>query len=300
MNLNRLRIFHAAAQCQSFTKAADLLHLTQPGVSKHVKHLEAYYGEPLFDRVGRKVMLTRAGEILYQATSAAFALLEQAKLRIGELSDLTGGKLRIGGSVTIATYILPEMLARFRKLAPGVEISVATGFRNQILEQVLDNTLEAGFVGEKRADERLVFRRFMTDDLLLIVPPGHRWAGRKRPVHLGELAGEVFVLSSRGAGTWRLVSGLLASSQVTPRDTMELGTTEGLKQAVAAGLGVSIVSRHVVHGELARGLLVALPLEGAPLKRELFAVYHKARYLSKAARAFLELFGVEAEPLENE
>jgi DNA-binding transcriptional LysR family regulator len=290
MNMNQLKIFHTVATRLSFTRAADELHLTQPGISKHVRALEEYYGARLFDRVGKRIVLTQAGEILYKTTAAVFVLLEEAKSRIDDLKGLTGGKLSIGAGVTIAAYILPGMLTRFRKDAPAVEITVETGFSRQIVEKVLDNALELGFVGHYASDPRLVVRTFMKDHMALIVSPRHPWAKRKSPVRLTEIVDQMFLLSKQGSGTWRLVSNLLGNSGIALKNTMELGTTEGVKQAVVADLGVSILSRHVLAGELSSGMLKEIPLSCDRLERDLFLVYHKGRYLSPAAQAFLSLF----------
>jgi DNA-binding transcriptional LysR family regulator len=290
MNMNLLRIFHTTAGLLSFTRAAEELHLTQPGISKHIKTLEEQYGVPLFDRLGKRIVLTQAGEILYATTRSVFAQLDEAKQHIHDLTGLTGGTLRIGGSVTIATYILPGMLVRYRAIAPGVEIAVETGFSRQIVERVLDNSLEVGFVGHCEPELSLIHHRFKTETMALIVSPQHPWAKRKVPVQLTELTGQSFLISKKGSGTWRILSDLFNDAGIVPKDITELGTTEGVKQAVAAGLGVSIVARHTMEGDLARALLQEVPLESEGLKRDLYLVYSKDRYLSHAARAFNALF----------
>lgn len=288
MNMNQLRVFHSVATVLSFTRASEELHLTQPGISKHIKALEETYGARLFDRLGRKVMLTQAGEILYRATTAVFAELDGARARIDDLKGLAGGMLIIGASVTIAAYILPGMLTRFRKEVPEVEIAVDTGFSGQIVDKVLDNVLELGFVGHYRPDPRLAVQVFRKDSMELIVSPQHPWARRTTPVHLDEMAGETVLLSKRGSGTWRLVADCLNNAGVVLKHTMELGTTEGVKQAVAADLGVSILSTHVLASAMSGNAVKMVPLAAA-MERDLFLIRHKDRYLSRAAQAFLAL-----------
>lgn len=289
MNLNQLLIFHAVAEQLSFTRAAQELNLTQPGISKHIASLEEYYGTRLFDRLGKKISLTQAGEILHAATASITALLDETRSRLDDLKGLAGGKLQVGAGVTIASYLLPRMLTAFRKQAPGVELTVETGFSGEIVEQVLATTIELGLVGRFPADPRLVVRSFHKDPLVLIVPPGHRWTKRKRPVAPEELGSETFLLSKRGSGTWRMVSMLLEESGLQLGNTMELGTTEGVKQAVTAGLGISILSRHVLERELSSGVVQEVRLAGEWQERELYLVYRRDRYLSEAARAFLAL-----------
>jgi DNA-binding transcriptional LysR family regulator len=289
MNLNQLRIFQSAAKLLNFTRAAEELHLTQPGISKHLRALEEHYGTRLFERLGKKVMLTQAGEALYEATSAAFNLLDAARARIDDINGLAGGKLVIGTSVTIGTYILPGKLVRFRQRHPGVEIKVETALSRHIAEKVLDHSLELGLVGHYAPDARLEAKPFMTDRLALIVSPRHPWAERKGALRLKDLGDQTLLVSKRGSGTGRVVEALLVKEGVTPRVVMELGTTEGVKQAVAANLGVSLLSHHVLHLELASGVIMAVPFAGDEPSRDLYLVYHKDRHLSHSARAFVEM-----------
>lgn len=292
MNLNHLRVFHAVAGVLSFTRAAEELHLTQPGISKHVKELEEQYGTRLFDRLGKRVALTQAGEILFGMTSDVFRLIGESKVRIDDLNGLTSGKLIIGACATIGTYILPDMLVRFRQRYPGIEIKVDTAFNCQIVEGVLGTALELGFVGNYVPDARLSAQPFMTDRMVLIVSVHHPWADRKSPVHLRELIAQPFLLSKPGSGTWKTVAGYLEKAGIRLTNTMELGTTEAVKQAVASNLGVSILAEHVLSRELADGVIKSVPVAGEALLWDLYFVYHKDRYLSGAARAFLELAGM--------
>jgi DNA-binding transcriptional LysR family regulator len=289
MNLNLLRVFHAAAKASSFTRAAQEIHLTQPGISKHIKVLERHYGTRLFERIGKQVVLTQAGEILYRTTGDIFRLLNESKSRIGDLRGLCGGRLSIGASITIGTYILPEWLVAFRQKYPAVKLQLDIALSQQVVGKVLDNTLELGFVGHSEQDQRLTVTPFMTDQLVLILPPGHEWAERTAPVTLQELAAQPFLLARQGSGTRMVLEQLFASSGVAVREILEFGTTEGVKQAVAAGLAISILSKHVVAKELSSGTIVSLPLQDVDLKRELYLVHHKDRYLSAAAKAFLQV-----------
>lgn len=289
MNLNRLTVFHVVAERLSFTLAAQELHLTQPGISKHIAALEEHYGTRLFDRLGKKVVLTQAGEILHAATAQMMILLEGAQARIDDLGGLSGGKLQVGAGVTIAAYLLPALLTRFKKDAPGVELNVETAFSGQIVDKVLATTLELGLVGHYSPDPRLAVRPFLRDPLVLVVSPQHRWAQRKSPVRPAELAQETFLLSKRGSGTWRHVSAFLDAEGVSLQQTMELGTTEGVKQAVATDLGISILSRHVLFAELTAGSVKEVALAAAGPEREVSVVFRKDRYLSRAAEAFLAL-----------
>ncbi len=289
MNLNQLRVFHSAARLLNFTRAAEELHLTQPGISKHLKELEEHYGARLFDRLGKKVVLTQAGEALFQATRSIFNTLEAAKTQIDDINGLAAGKLNIGASVTIGTYLLPEKLLQYRQQYPNIEIRVETAFNRQIVDRVLDNSLELALVGRHITDARLTVKLFMTEQLALVVSPMHSWAKRKTAVNINELGGQTLLMAKLGAGTWPIVEEMLTQHDTQLGKFIELGTTECVKKAVAANLGVSMLAGHVLDRELQDGDVVEVPLVGGGPSRNLYLVQHKDRYLSLAAQAFEKL-----------
>lgn len=295
LNLNQLRIFHHVATLSSFTRAAEKLHLTQPGISKHIGALEAHYGTQLFDRLGKKVAMTQAGEILFEAVTKMFQLLEEANTKIGDLMGLAGGRLHIGASIMIGTYILPGVLAKFKQRHPAVDIAIDISLSEQIENKVLNNALDVGLIGHHAADSRLVGQRFKTDKMMLIVPAGHGWAKREAPVALRQLIDQPFLLPQQGSGTRKILEKLFQQSGIRPKQVMEMGTTEGVKKAVEAGLGISILSAHIVQSELANGRISSLPVKDAALERDLYAVYRKDRYLSVAAQTFLHRLGHTSE-----
>jgi len=288
-NLNQLRVFHAVVEMLSFTRAAEALHLTQPGISKHIKNLEEFYGTRLFDRLGKKVVLTQAGEILFKTTRNIFKLIPESKVIVDDLQGLGNGKLSVGASIMIGTYILPDLMGVFRRKHPGVEIAVDIALSHAVTDNVLNNAVEIGFIGHPADDERLVIKKFKTDRLLLVVSVKHEWAKNKSVVRLQELAGQPFLLAKQGSGTRNILEERIQKAGVTLNKTIEFGNTEGVKKAVEANLGISILSEHAVAGELASRMLKSIPLRGIDLKRNLYVVYHKNKYLSEAAKAFLGL-----------
>lgn len=170
INLNQLRIFQAVTETRSFTRAAEVVHLTQPGISKHIKQMEEYYGLPLFDRLGKKVALTQAGEILFEATQEIMASITAAEQRIEELKGLRGGKLVLGASFPIGIYFLPRPLAAFRKQYPAVEVTLDISLGERIIAKILANKLDLGMVSRRAHDPRLVCRKFIKDELIAITP----------------------------------------------------------------------------------------------------------------------------------
>jgi DNA-binding transcriptional LysR family regulator len=287
MNLNQLKVFHVTAKAQSFTRAAEAMFLTQPGISKHIKELEEYYGTRLFDRLGRKIVLTQAGEILYEKTEIIFNTIDQVKVEIDELQGLNRGILNIGASITIGIYILPEVLGRFKSMHPKIDVRLEIALNRQIAELLLDNSIDFGFLGAPLHDDRLIATPFFQDELVLIVSGNHEWAQREK-IDPPDLMSCPFIFSGRGSGTRAVIEERLGSIGITLKDTMEFGHTEAVKKAVEAGLGVSIVSSATVSREQRLGALKTLNLSGVNLQRTLYFAHRKEKYLSNLDKTFLQ------------
>jgi DNA-binding transcriptional LysR family regulator len=287
MNLNQLKVFHVAAEEKSFTRAAKKLCLTQPGISKHIKDLEKNYGVPLFDRVGKKIILTQAGDILFKVTAKIFSLIDEAKKKIDDLEHLHAGHLHIGASITLGIYVLLPFIKDFKSRNPQVDVLLDVSLSREVEEKVLNHCLDIGFIGAPTEDERLVVEEFIDDELILVFPPEHRWAGRK-VVKIHDLESEPFILSKSGSGTRAILEDRFRNIGIKINGT-EIGHTESVKRAVEAGLGVSILSKAVVERELGMGWLKTAPLGGINLKRRFYYIYHKDKYLSKTVKAFLSL-----------
>lgn len=287
LNINQLRIFHAAAEALSFTRAAQALHLTQPGVSKHIKGLEEYFSTRLFDRLGRKPALTPAGQILYEATQQIARLLEESRIKIKDLEDNQAGQLRIGASITLGIYILLPYVKRFRKRFPQIDVSMDISLSREVEAKLLGNLFDVGFLGHPAQDDRLVSAVLCRDQLVLVMPPDHAWA-RRTSIHIRDLDQEPMLLSQKGSGTRAILEHRFAALGIAPR-FIELGHTESIKRGVEAGLGIAILSRAVVERELKMGWLHTVRLKGMNLQRDFYYAYRKDKYLSKAVREFLSM-----------
>src|SRR5271165_2914811 len=261
INLNQLRAFQAVAQARSFTRAADAVHLTQPGVSKHIKQMENYYGTSLFDRLGKRVALTQAGEILFEATQGIMVSIAAAEQRIEELKGLHGGKLVLGASFPIGIYVLPDILAAFRKQYPAVELTLDISVSEKIVAKILANKLDLDLVSNEVHDPRLTAREFMRDELIAIARSNHRWENKNR-IRPQELLGETFIMAARGAGTRSVVEERLSEKGVFLENVVDFGNTEGVKRAVEVGLGVSIQSKTMVQREISAGSLTGVSVAG--------------------------------------
>ncbi len=296
INLDRLRIFQAVAEARSFTRAAEVVHLTQPGISKHIKQMEEYYGIPLFDRLGKKVALTQAGEILSEATEEIMASATAAEQRIEELKGLHGGKLVLGASFALGIYVLPGVLAAFRKRYPAVEVTVDISLSAKIMAKILANKLDLGLVSQEAHDPRLFARQFMTDELIAVVPSNHPWANRKR-IRPQEFMRETFIVAARGAGVRAAVEERLKQKGIVLTNVIDFGNMEGVKRAVEAGLGISIQPQSVVQREISAGSLTGVSLAGLDDKLGRFYVCRRDKHLSNAAKAFLALLQAQTRKL---
>jgi DNA-binding transcriptional LysR family regulator len=285
MNLNRLAVFHAVAQTGSMTLGAERLDISQPAVSKQVQELERALGVHLFDRIGRRVHLSQAGEILADYARRLFALAHEAKEAMVDVRAVGRGRLVIGASTTIGTYLLPGVLAEFWRRHPKVELLVEIGNTEQVHRRLagldLDVGLTEGFVEEEELDAE-VFHR---DELVVIASPGHPLAKKPR-VLLSAVQQEPFILREPGSGTRAVEERALARLKLPVRVVMALGSTEAIKRVVAEGVGLAIVSRLAVRAECAAGTLAVLPVTGLRIERPLHLVRRKGRRDGPALQAF--------------
>ena len=242
----------------------------------------------LFDRVGRSILLTQAGNILHDHAHIAFRTLEEARETINQLRGLQRGHLRISAASTIGTYMLPQPLGELKAQFPGIEISLAITNKAWVVQQVLNHEVELGFVGPPIEPAELEMEEYLLDELVLIMAPTHRLA-REESVGVAELAEEVFILREQGSGTREIMEEELGRVRVNLKKAMELGSTEAIKQAVAANLGVSIVSKFAISLETLQGRLAVARLPELNLRRQLFVIHHGGRTLSPAAQEFCSL-----------
>jgi DNA-binding transcriptional LysR family regulator len=287
-NLERLRVFHAVAQAESFTRAADFLHLTQSGVSKHIKAMEEELGVPLFDRVGKRVSLTQAGEILYEAAQEVIGSVASAEQRIQELGGLGRGRLRVGASFPVGLYVLPRLLAAYRKEYPAIEVTLAIATTANIEAKVLDNKLDFGLVSADVHHPKLLTLAFKPDELVVIVPPEHKWVSR-RNIRAEELPSETFIFAARGAGARAVVEERLKAKGIALTNILDFVNVEGVKHAVEAGLGVSVQPRVAIQREVEAGTLVAIRLADMDSEIQYVYICRKKQIPSSAQKAFVEM-----------
>jgi DNA-binding transcriptional LysR family regulator len=289
MDLRRLEIFAKVAELGSFSRAAEALFLTQPTISEHVRSLEDELGVQLLDRLGRGTTPTRAGQLLLGYAQRMLTLAREAQQAVDQLRGRMSGELAVGGSTIPGEYVLPALIGAFRTKYPDISISLLIGDSRQVSAWVEDGRVEVGVVGARPAGRALESRELMTDELVVVVPAGHPWAER-RTVALAELRGEPLIMRERGSGSRDAMERALAEAGLdlsTFRIVGEMGSTQAIKQAVRALVGVSLISRRAVEDECRARLLACVKIKDLKVARAFHLVTHRDRTRSPLAQAFV-------------
>ena len=291
-SLRQLQIFRAVAQELSYTRAAERLHLTQPAVFTQVRTLEEQLGQPLIERLGKRLYLTEAGEAVLESAHQVLGEIARMQDRLAELRGLTAGRLRLA-VVSTAQYDAPARLGAFCRCHPGIEVALKVGNRGDLLARFHANEDDLYILGTPPEEVEAEHFAFAENPLVLIAPPDHRLA-RARELAPGALAAEPFVMRETGSGTRIAAERFFAAQGLAPLVRLELGANAAIKEAVAAGLGIAVLSRATVTLDLELGRLVALDVQGFPLRRQWHITWPRGKRLSTAARAFLDQLRADA------
>jgi DNA-binding transcriptional LysR family regulator len=288
LNLNLLRSFWHVASAGSVSRAAQTAFISQPALSKAVQELEKQVGLPLLERGPRGVLLTEAGQLLFDHARAIFAIERDAEAALRSFHDLERATLRIGATTTIATYVLPALLAQFQNIHPGVQLKITRDNTRRIEAALCAYELDVALVEGPPHDERLDFKPWREEELVCIAAPTHPLAGRD-VVSASELQECAWVMREEGSGTREVIESALAPYGLPPQNSLEIGGAEGIKQAVAAGLGIAVVSREAAADQIALGKLKVLRLAEVELRRPFYVLHLRDRPTSPAAKAFEKL-----------
>lgn len=289
MTLRQLEVFLAIVRARSYRQAAEALHASQPALSQHIRELEGELGVRLFDRLTRGVILTEAGRLLEERAKRVFATLTDVRDVLGELQGLQRGSLLVGASTTPGIYVLPAIIGAFRRRHPGIDLQLRIANSRAIEDAIRAHDVDLGVVGgHGLAPGEECLAAGLADELVLIVSPRHRWAGRREVVP-AELTDEPLLVREEGSATRRVTERALDQAGIRRRVSMELGHTEAIKQAVMAGLGVAFVSVHAVRGEVADRRLAAVRLRRLRIRRHFHVIHSEARTMSAGARALVTL-----------
>lgn len=291
LNLNHLRIFRAVLDHGSMTGAAHALRISQPAVSRQLAEFESALGTRLVDRLPRGVRATAAGELLGERARRIFAEESAAEHEIGELLGLHRGRLAVGASTTIGSYLVPQVFGEFEERHRGIELDLQIGNTRAIQSAVLDGELDVGLTEGFADADTLDVREFTHDEMVLIAGPGSEGgplAGVKA-IRTSQLAELPFIVREAGSGTRDIIEAALAERGVEVRARMSLGSTEAVKNAVARGLGVALVSKLAVTLECEIGRLREVEISDLRIRRALHCLTLRGKRPSPAATAFLEL-----------
>src|SRR5471032_2776516 len=285
MNPALLRAFVAVAEHGGFTSAARAIGVSQPAVSRAVRELERSVGFELLERAPKGVRLTRAGESFLANARDVIGAMRSAEEAVAALGGLGHGRLHIGASTTIATYVLPAFIGKFLEGHPAVDVRLDSAHTRGVAQMLLDYHLDIALTEAPVSEDKISSRRWRTDHLVAVASPSHPLASRRR-IPPSALAIELLLLRERESGTRTIVLEGLAAAGVTPGRTMEIDGPEAIKQIAAAGRGVAVVSRYTVVEQLALGRLVVLDIPRLKITRPFYRLSLKRRRASPAAKAF--------------
>lgn len=294
-SLRQLQIFEAVARHESYTRAAEELHLTQPATFTQVKQLEEALGTPLMERIGKQIYLTDAGRAAHATCQEVLGSIERLEMRLADMRGLKRGRLSLA-IVTTAKYLIPRRLGEFCARHPGIEASLTVTNREKLLARLSANADDLMVLGTPPEGMDIVAIPFADNPLVVLARHDHPLADRA-DIPLERIAEEPFILREKGSGTRLATEKHFAAHKLALRVRMELGSNEAIKQAIAGGLGISVLSQHTLALEGPSGLLKPLDVSGFPLMRKWYVAYPKGKHLSVVANAFLShLTGREPTP----
>ncbi len=295
-DLRQLEIFCKVVDLKSFSKAAEAVFLAQASVSERIANLESMVGAKLLDRLGRQVIPTRAGKLLYKHANE---LLDMKKTACFEMENFLGikkGVVHIGASTIPGEYILPKSIGLFNEKYPSISVMLTIADTDEIERRILHGDFDLGIVGSKSSHENLTYHALWNDELVLAVPRNHRW-GKKREIDIKELSNEPFILREIGSGTLKIIEDYLDPSASKVVDSLQViarfGSSTAVKEGIKAGLGVSILSSRAIETELETGSLKALKIKGLSLLRKFYLIMDKRRTVSPVCLAMLDFLGAQ-------
>ncbi len=289
MEDHKLKVFCTVAETKSFSKTSEIIHLTQPAVSLQIQALEEIYETKLFDRSSSFINLTPSGEILYRYAKDILTLYAEAEKEIGKITGLIKGSITIGASTTIGNYILPTVIANFKKTHPKIKINLLIGNTKRIVDFLNSGIIDLGLVEGETSRHKMKIDSIIPDELSFIVPPFHPWA-KKKVVSILEVTKEPFILREEGSGTRQMIEKYLSSHGINTSDmriALVLGSTESIKEAVESGIGISIVSKWAARKEVKYGSLKLITPKEEKILRSFSLIMQKNAVLSHAVDEFL-------------
>lgn len=284
-----LNVFVTVAEKKSFSRAAEDLHMTQPAVSQYIRSLEETMNVRLLERTNKYVRLTKAGEIVYHHAKEIVGLYGRMHHLVNDLSHEASGQLSIGASYTFGEYVLPHILARLLRDYPRIQPDVTIGNTAEIADLIMSRQLDVGIVeGRFKENRQLTTQAFAEDRMILVASADHPLSLNTKAIEWKELIEQTWIIREEGSGTREAVEAVFERYALTPARTMQFSSTQPIKEAVEAGLGISLLSEWAVQKEIRYGELVQLPVKDLPFIRQ-FSIVTSSQYQTKALKVFLEL-----------
>jgi DNA-binding transcriptional LysR family regulator len=287
MDFDQLESFLEVARHSSFSRAAEKRFRTQPAISSQIRALEEEIGAKLFDRSGGKVALTGAGKVFQKYAEQTLDSRKTMLVTVAEMERIPRGEIVVGANEGTCLHILPEVFAEFKKLYPSVGVQISRLERAKIMESIIDNSVDFGVVSAPVDDKRLTVVIIHRDELVIVVPPGHPLSRRKQ-AGIADVVGFQLLLPKVGR-TRDAIENLFDERRLKPKIAMELDSSELLKRFVAADVGVGFIARSNIIADVKAGVLAAVAISDASIRRDLALVFRKDKALSRAALAFIEI-----------
>ncbi len=290
MDLWQLKVFVSVVENKSFSLAAREINLTQPTVSSHIKELENYFGCRLLDRMGKNVVPTGAGKLLFERAKKLLKTANEVKAELEEFLGSIRGELLVGASTIPGGYILPRILKDFTRQNPDVTIQVKISDTQEIIDDIISNRFDAGIVGARVKKNQIIQKKLIEDELCLVVPKSHKWAGRKE-ITADELRKEPFILREKGSGTRKTMESHLEAMGLKTCDLKVcavFGGTAAVVEGIKSGIGISILSPLAAADYISEGKLHALKIKGITMKRHFYLTTRKNSTPSPVCRAFMD------------
>ena len=288
MNLNQLKLFYLSIRRQSLSAAAAELNITQPAVTKGIKRLQEYYEIQFVERLGKKLVLTKAGKALYDIAEDIFMMEKVAEERIRSFQIQQIQQIRIHTSESFGAYYLPAIIHRFKTANPDVSVKVEILPTTKVIETTIALQNDIGFISYPVKDNKLLLQQVLEEKLLLIVAPGHRLEA-KPALTPRDLEGEAMIMHEQGSALQRAIDGFMGGQDVRVSKLLEFSNNEAIKRAVAEGDGVALISEKAVDEEIRAGKLIAVPLSGPPVTRTFYMILRKDKFISRPLADLLEV-----------
>lgn len=283
--LHQLKVFETAARHGSFTRAAEEMFLTQPTVSMQMKQLAQTIGLPLFEKLGKQLFLTDAGKELLATCQDIFERLDRYEMLVADFKGMTQGKLRLA-AVTTTTCFVPRLLGPFCQKYPGIDVALEVTNHQQLEARLANNLDDLYILSQPPEHLNLHIEPVLENPLVVLAPAHHPLAGKpKLPIQC--LNDQPFIMREIGSGTRQALQALFTKHKISVKIRLELGSNEAVKEAIAGGLGISVLSRHILQPEESNELTI-LDIQHFPIQRQWFVVYFAGKQLSVVARTFLD------------